>query len=389
MNRRDFLGGATVALFTPRFARAQGRPSSALRQSPSYGNVLMLVELKGGNDGLNTVVPYADTAYYSLRPRIAIKRDDVMQLDARTGLHPSLAPLMPLWQAHEIAIVQGIGYPNPNLSHFRSIEIWDTASRANEYLTDGWLARVFAAAPVPKNYAAEGVVVGSSELGPLAGSGARAVALANTEQFLRQAKLAQPTRGEGSRALAHILKVEADVAQAAAGLNGNRSFRTEFPQGPFGNAVRTAAQVIASESGIAAVRLSLNGFDTHQNQPGIHANLLRQLAEGLVALKNALGELGRWDSTLIVTYAEFGRRPQENGSNGTDHGTASAHVLLGGRVRGGLYGEAPRLDRLEGGNLVHAVDFRSLYATVLDKWWRVPSTGPLGGRFTALDLVRS
>jgi uncharacterized protein (DUF1501 family) len=296
---------------------------------------------------------------------------------------------MPLWQARELAIVQGVGYPSPNLSHFRSIEIWDTASRAEEYLTDGWLARTFAAAPVPKRFAADGVVVGAAELGPLAGGGARAVALANTEQFLRQAKLAQPAEARGNRALAHLLKVEADVVQAAAGLNGNREFRTQFPQGPFGSAVKTAAQVVASEAGVAAVRISLNGFDTHQNQPGTHANLLRQLAEGLVALRAALQELGRWDSTLVVTYAEFGRRPQENGSNGTDHGTAAAHFALGGRVKGGLYGEAPRLDRLEGGNLGHAVDFRSVYATVLERWWAVPAAGPLGGRFPSLDVLRA
>ena len=386
MKRRDFLlasATAGVAILAPRFAAAQGAAAAG------YSQLLVLVELKGGNDGLNTVVPYADTAYYGLRPRIAIRRDDVLQLDGRTGLHPSLAPLMPLWQSRELAIVQGVGYPSPNLSHFRSIEIWDTASRAEEYLTDGWLARTFAAAPVPKRFAADGVVVGASELGPLAGGGARAVALANTEQFLRQAKLAQPAQAQGNRALAHLLKVEADVHQAAAGLNGNREFRTQFPQGPFGNAVRTAAQVVASEAGVAAVRITLNGFDTHQNQPGMHANLLRQLAEGLVALRAALQELGRWDSTLVLTYAEFGRRPQENGSNGTDHGTAAAHFALGGRVKGGLYGDAPRLDRLEGGNLTHAVDFRSLYATALERWWGVPSSGPLGGRFSPLDLVRA
>jgi uncharacterized protein (DUF1501 family) len=383
MKRRDFLlasATAGVAVFAPRIALAQGA---------GYSQLLVLVELKGGNDALNTVVPYADAAYYGLRPRIAIRRDDVLQLDGRTGLHPSLAPLMPLWQARELAIVQGVGYPSPNLSHFRSIEIWDTASRAEEYLTDGWLARTFAAAPVPKRFAADGVVVGAAELGPLAGGGARAVALANTEQFLRQAKLAQPAEARGNRALAHLLKVEADVVQAAAGLNGNREFRTQFPQGPFGNAVKTAAQVVASEAGVAAVRISLSGFDTHQNQPGTHANLLRQLAEGLVALRAALQELGRWDSTLVVTYAEFGRRPQENGSNGTDHGTAAAHFALGGRVKGGLYGEAPRLDRLEGGNLVHAVDFRSVYATVLERWWGVPAAGPLGGRFPSLDVLRA
>ena len=384
MDRRRFLqhsSAAAAAFLGARIARAQ--------TASGYRNLLVLVELKGGNDGLNTVVPYADPTYYALRPRIAVRRDDVLQLDDRTGLHPALAPLLPMWQARELAIIQGVGYPEPNLSHFRSIEIWDTASRADEYLTDGWLARAFAAARPPTGFAADGVVVGSSELGPLAGGGARAVALANTEQFLRQAKLAQPAQARGNRALAHILKVEGDIAQAAASLNGNRQFRTEFPPGPFGNAVRTAAQVIASEAGVAAVRLTLNGFDTHQNQPGAHANLLRQLAEGLVALRAALQELARWDSTLILTYAEFGRRAQENGSNGTDHGTANAHFALGGRVKGGLHGEAPRFDRLDGGNLVHAVDFRSVYATALEKWWGVPSAGALAGRFPTLDLLRA
>jgi uncharacterized protein (DUF1501 family) len=147
--------------------------------------------------------------------------------------------------------------------------------------------------------------------------------------------------------------------------------------------------VVASNAGVAAVRLSLNGFDTHQNQPGLHANLLRQLAEGLAALRGALVELERWNSTLVLTYAEFGRRVQENGSNGTDHGTANVHFALGGRVKGGFLGAAPRLDRLENGNLVHAVEFRSLYATVLERWWGVPSDRALGGRFPTLDLLKA
>jgi uncharacterized protein (DUF1501 family) len=384
MDRRDFLktsAAASLAVLAPRVAVAQG--------AAGYRNLLVLVELKGGNDGLNSVVPYADPGYARLRPRLGVKRDDVLQLDARTGLHPSLAALMLLWEARELAIVQGIGYPNPNLSHFRSIEIWDTASRAEEYLGEGWLARAFAAHPAPKGFAADGVVVGSQDLGPLAGGSARAIALANTDQFQRQARMAQPVQARGNSALSHILKVEADVAQAAAGLQGSHAFRTEFPQGPFGNVVKTAAQVIAAPAGVAAVRLTLNGFDTHQNQPGVHANLLKQLGEGLTALKSALVELGRWESTLVVTYAEFGRRPQENGSNGTDHGTASAHFVAGGRVRGGLYGQAPQFDRLEGGNLLHAVDFRSLYATVLERWWGVPATSALGGRFAPLDVLRA
>jgi uncharacterized protein (DUF1501 family) len=141
---------------------------------------------------------------------------------------------------------------------------------------------------------------------------------------------------------------------------------------------------------VAVIKLSLNGFDTHSNQAGTHARLLQTLADGLVALKHALIELGRWDSTLVMTYAEFGRRARQNLSGGTDHGSAAAHFLAGGRIKGGLYGPAPALDRLDGnGNLPFAIDFRELYATVLERWWGTDSVGPLRGRFRALDLVRA
>jgi uncharacterized protein (DUF1501 family) len=296
---------------------------------------------------------------------------------------------MPLWEARELAIVQGVGYPGPNLSHFRSIEIWDTASRSDQYLAEGWLARAFAANPVPAQFAAGGVAVGGADMGPLAGGGTRAIALTSPEIFLRQARLAKPAGAGRNRALDHILKVEAGIVEAAARLDAGAQFRTEFPRGPFGNAVRVAAQLAANSSGVAAVRLSLGGFDTHQNQPAIHQRLLGELAEGLAALKSALVEASRWDSTLVMTYAEFGRRPQENLSNGTDHGTAAAHFVAGGRVKGGLYGAPPRLDDLDGGNLRHSVDFRSLYATALERWWGFAGAQALNGRFEPLDLLRT
>ncbi|MBL8384392.1 MAG: DUF1501 domain-containing protein [Burkholderiales bacterium] len=382
LRRRLLLGmaGGPTLLLAPRAGLAQPRP----------GRLLVLVELKGANDGLNTVVPYADAHYYALRPRIAIRPEDVLALSPTTGLHPALAPLLPVWRAGELAIVEGVGYPQPNLSHFRSIEIWDTASSAQEVLQEGWLTRAFVARPVPDGYLADGVAVGGTDLGPLAGA-PRGVALADPEQFLRQARLIDGERGTPARnaALRHILQVEANIAGAAARLNAHHVFRTAFPAGPFGAQVRTAAQVAANPAGVAAIRLSLGGFDTHQNQPGIHANLLRQLGEGLAALKGALEEIGRWDDALIMTYAEFGRRPRENQSMGTDHGTAAPHFVMGGRVRGGLAGAPPRLDRLDtGGNLSHAVDFRALYATVLERWWQVPSAPVLGGRFAPLDLLR-
>ena len=384
MPRRQFLsfGAAGLAsLWLPQTSLAQA--------TPGYRRLLVLIELKGGNDALNTVVPYADAAYYALRPRLAVRRDDVLQLDERTGLHPALKPLQALWHAGDLAIVQGVGYPKPNLSHFRSIEIWDTASRSDETLTDGWLARAFVAQPVPAGFAADGVVVGSNDLGPLNGTGTRTIALNETEQFLRQAKLAGGPSRAGNAALKHILKVQGDIVQAASHLNPNVALQTEFPKNPFGNAVRTAAQLAANQAGVGAIRLTLNGFDTHQNQPAVHARLLGELAEGIAALKSALVEIDRWNSTLVMTYAEFGRRPQENNSNGTDHGTAAAHFVAGGLVRGGLYGQAPQLDRLESGNLAYAVDFRSLYATALERWWGVRSEGPLNGRYPVLELLKT
>jgi uncharacterized protein (DUF1501 family) len=388
MKRRDFLqalgvGGLALANFESASLAWAAAPPGA-----TYRNLLILVELKGGNDGLNTVVPYSDSEYYNLRPKIAIKRDEVLQLDYRLGLHPALQPLMPLWTGKQLAVVSGVGYPEPNLSHFRSIEIWDTAANSNQFLDQGWLARTFAGNPAPAAFAADGVIIGSNDLGPLSG-GTRVVALANTEQFLRQARLAGPSGSSHNHALDHILKVEGDITQAAGSFNADYPYKTEFPKGGFGDAVKTACQVIASKAGVAVVRITLNGFDTHQGQPGTQANLLRQFGEGMVALKGALEEIGRWDSTLVMTYAEFGRRPKENLSNGTDHGTANAHFVLGGRVKGGLYGQPPQLRSLDGnGNLPFAVDFRSMYATALEKWWGLASADPLGGRFQTLDVVK-
>ncbi|KGS06968.1 DUF1501 domain-containing protein [Burkholderia sp. ABCPW 111] len=414
MKRRDFLalaslaGAAGVSLAAPHAFAATAAASGAIGaagapRAARYSNLLILVELKGGNDGLNTVIPYADPLYRALRPTIGIKREQVVQLDERAALHPALAPLMPIWRDGRLAIVDGVGYPQPNLSHFRSIEIWDTASRADEYLREGWLTRAFAQASVPPGFAADGVVLGSAEMGPLA-NGARAIALVNPAQFIRAARLVQPVSlREQNPALAHVIDVENDIVKAADRLRphaGTPALATAFPGGPFGASVKTAMQVLAAcdapqrtpmpGQGVAVLRLTLNGFDTHQNQPGQQAGLLKQLAEGLVAMRSALTELGRWNDTLVMTYAEFGRRARENQSNGTDHGTAAPHFVMGGRVRGGLYGAPPALARLDGnGNLPVAVDFRQLYATVLGPWWGLDATSVLEQRFEPLPLLRA
>lgn len=404
MKRRSFLSmgaAAGATLWLPRAFGAQAAAQSG-PMSRGYGNLLILVELKGGNDGLNTVIPFADPTYYQLRKNIGIKREQAIQLDERTALHPSLQPLMPLWQSQQLAIVQGVSYAQPNLSHFRSIEIWDTASRSDQYLREGWLTRAFAQAPVPAGFAADGVVIGSAEMGPLA-NGARAIALVNPVQFVKASHLATPVSlHERNPELAYILDVENDIVKAADRLRptqGQAQLKTAFPGGAFGSSIKTAMQVLAagdtaqgqpkSGQGVAVIRLTLNGFDTHQNQPGQQAALLKQLAEGFASMKSALVELGRWDETLVMTYAEFGRRPRENQSNGTDHGTVAPHFVMGGRVRGGLYGVPPVLARLDGnGNLPVGVDFQQLYATVLGPWWGLDASAILQQRFEPLPLLR-
>jgi uncharacterized protein (DUF1501 family) len=344
VNRREFLS-ATAALGA--CALVPSTNTSARPFQPTgQPKILILVELKGGNDGLNTVIPFADPAYAALRPTIGIHRDHVLQLDERTGLHPSMQPLMPLWRDGELAIVQGVGYPQQNLSHFRSMEIWDTASHANQYLHDGWLARAFGAETAAPGFA---MSFGSAEAEPFSG-----VAIPDSSPVQKQ------------------------------------TFKTPFPADPFGRSIKTAMQTLASAQTVSVMRLTLNGFDTHQNQPVQHARLLGQLSNGLVAMQSALTELGRWNDALVMTYAEFGRGPRENESGGTDHGMSAPHFVTGGRVSGGLYGAAPALTRLDGnGNLPMSVDFRQMYATVLRSWRSMDADAILGGKFETLPILRA
>lgn len=400
MNRRHFLRAGAASLG---IAAIHPALASAAARSPDYARLLILVELKGGNDGLNTVIPYASPRYAQLRPTIGIARDQVIALDGQTGLHPAMQALMPLWQRRELAIVQGVSYPSPNLSHFRSIEIWNTASASNQYLDSGWLARSFQKNPVPPGFVSDAVVIGSAEMGPLA-NGAHAIALVNPQQFLRASNLIHPGDISGENPeLAHVLEVEHEIQRAADRLrpeNGQTMLRTSFPPGNFGNLVKTAMQIVADSEtrasqrvpgrGVAAIRLTLNGFDTHHDQPGRHQNLLKQFSEGMAAMRGALAEMNRWSSTLVMTYSEFGRRAGENDSRGTDHGTVAPHFIAGGAVRGGLYGVPPALDRLDpNGNLPVGVDFRSVYATVLEHWWGIASRPVLGQRFPLLPVLRA
>ena len=392
INRREFIAAlsaaaaAGVGVFAAPGAFAQSPTTTA---TSLYKRLLILVELKGANDGLNTFVPYADPAYYALRPTIGIKRDQVLQLNDKFGLHPALDLLMPMWAKGELAAVTGLGYPQPNLSHFRSIEIWDTASNANDYLAEGWLARAFATVAPPKSFVADGIAVGGGDLGPLA-NGSRALSIASTEAFVRQAKLADPHGRASNKALQHILRLEGEAQSAALNIDPKVTLKTEFPTHAFGQQVKTAMQVVAASPGVAALRVGLGSFDTHQGQPGTQQALLKQLAEGINAIRQASIELGRWQDTAIVTYCEFGRRAKENQSNGTDHGTANTQFVIGGGVKGGLYGSHPSLTQLSGdGNLLFTTDYRALYSTLLTQWWGfsgAQSEKVLAGKYAPLSL---
>jgi len=393
MNRRELLASSLAAPIGIGFS---GFPSLGFAQKISnQDRVLILVELKGGNDSLNTVIPYANALYAQYRPTIGIKQDEVIRIDSQQGLHPSLAPLVPIWEKNELAIVQGVGYPDPNLSHFRSIDIWNTASKSAEYLSEGWVARGMKnglQAAAGKAFTSEGVLIGINEQGPLAG--AEAISLRQTESFVNQSRLAMPAELAANTSFAHILGVERAIVDAANGLRGDKyAFKTEFPNGGFGQSVQTAAQIVAGQrgkAGVPVIVLSLGSFDTHVNQPGNHANLLKQLAEGLAALRHALTEVGAWDRTLVMTYSEFGRRARQNQSNGTDHGTAAAHFVMGGAVRGGLVGQAPDLARLDSSqNLRYTTDFRQLQATVAKGWWGVNPELVVRGKFDLLPLLRA
>lgn len=388
MNRRDLLKYAGLGAFiatVPAPLRALAQQAGPLARR----RTLVLVELKGGNDGLNTVIPYSDPLYYELRPQLAVAKDGVLPLGGGLGFNPALKPLMAAWDKGELAIVRGVGYPQPNRSHFRSIEIWETASKSEETLHEGWVA---AALKGGIGKAADGIIVGDYEFGPLQGPAMRNVIFQQPEQFIAQAKrMKAMEQANAGGALGHLLRVRADLRGATQQLeplfDQEPQFATEFPKTPFGNQAKVAAQLIVAGAEVPAIKISLRSFDTHVNQRGQHDRLLGVLADGLAALRGALIESGRWNETLVMTYSEFGRRVRENANRGTDHGTASPHLILGGTVKGGFHGIQPRLDDLTDGDLKFSVDYRALYATVARRWWGI--AGDIGrlGTYKPLNLV--
>ncbi|MPW18500.1 DUF1501 domain-containing protein [Paraburkholderia sp. CNPSo 3157] len=392
MKRREFLSmaAATGAVLSMPRAFSASVPTSGVVPQPyacataagHRGKLLILIELKGGNDGLNTVVPFADPAYYALRRHIAIPRDRAIALDERMALHPSLRPLLPLWRGGQLAVVQGVGCAQANPSHFRSMEIWDTGSRADVYRRDGWLARAFAQWRVPQ-VSALAATFGRVEAGPFAGLSFAHASRDSWAHVLNPDDARCFNRSNVN--LADDDRVTGDAFDASI---APPTRPATFPDS-IDAALRTARDS-AQPGSYGAIRVTLDGFDTHANQPGRHAALLEELAQGCATLHAELARHGRWNDTLIITYSEFGRSARENMVRGTEHGGAAAHFMMGGRVRGGMYGQPPDLARLDGtGQLPVAIDFRRLYATVLGPFWALDARGILQDDVKPLPLLRA
>jgi len=338
--------------------------------------ILILVELKGGNDGLNTLIPYADPTYRELRPGIGVARDHTIQLDEKVGLHDKLEPLMEAWQARDLAIVQGVGYPYPNRSHFRSIEIWDTASASNQTLSEGWIAQAFEGTALPKGVGVDSIVVDTNAL-PSTGPSLRTIVMQDAENFLRQAQALKDAGGMndgGNPALRHLMAVRQEINAAAKGLS-DRLRAAPAPKEAYsqelllGRQLELATKVLTARVPVVAIKMALGGFDTHANQVQPHERLLGFLAAGLATLRRNLIAADLWNDVLVMTYSEFGRRARQNASGGTDHGTAAPLFAMGGGVKGGLHGAYPSLSDLSDGDLKHTVDFRSVFATVAYGCW--------------------
>lgn len=333
---------------------------------PKKHKRLILIELQGGNNGLNTIIPYSNPTYYHLRPNISIPKNRILTINKDIGFHPAMSKLKDIFDAKELSIVQGVGYPNPNRSHFRSIEIWNTASKSDEYLNKGWLNQFnFIQKPDIK-----GIVL-AGDYGPLAGESKQVIKLHNIQQFLHQALKFQPHQSIlKNDNVIHILNIEQAIQKNAsilkASLQNPKAIPFSFKASAFSQQMHRATKIINSAKDIPFLKVTLASFDTHMNQSKIHTRLLTELSEGISTLRDNLIKSGEWENTTIMTYSEFGRRVSENASEGTDHGTASVQFIIGGSIKGGVYGTHPSLDNLDkNGDLIYHTDFRTVYKNMI------------------------
>ncbi len=383
--------GAVVPQFVARTAQAA---------APGLDNVLVVLEMTGGNDGLNTVIPYADDLYHKARPTLRQTKDVVIRLDDHVGLHSGMKGLRPLWEQGQLAVVQGVGYPNPNRSHFEAMDIWQSAD-PKRVITTGWLGR--AAAEINDGRGAVPIMHLGPNRQPLALSGAPgggAVSVNNEHSFRLEITGGKVAEQKARRRLLEELSApagkagEGDLAsfvrrQQVRTLTAVEDLR-ELLEGP--NAVprqgsglnqklQLIAALIAKGFGTRIFYTSIDGFDTHAGQAPTHNNLVSELADSVAAFFRTLKTTGHDGRVQLMTFSEFGRRVHENGSRGTDHGAASCLFVAGPSVKGGVVGKHPSLLDLDADDLKFHTDFRRLYATLLDGWLGCDSKAVLGTKW--------
>ncbi len=359
---------------------------------------LVLLQLSGGNDGLSMVVPHGDDAYHRLRPTIRHRAEDVLRLDERRGLHPALAGLRRHFDAGRVALVEGAGYPDPNRSHFRSMDIWQAADPRGRDLPEGWVGRLMGAVHGTEADPSRVIHLGAtvpyalfSTRHPPASflrpEGYRWIRNAERIRELEERLRPGPAESPGLELVRRVMRAAGESSSAVLGAVERYRPTVDYPRTDLADDLCVAAALVHGDLGCRVVSLELSGFDTHNDQRRRHDQLMQTLDEGLAAFLDDLGasEVGR--STVVLAFSEFGRRVAENGSQGTDHGTAGPVLVAGHGVRGGFHGRSPALDELADGDLVHTTDFRAVYAALIRGCFGVDPEPVLGGRFEGLELL--
>lgn len=397
IHRRKFLQLGTLATgssMLPKFLKAFERSHGEM----GGNKVLVVLQLSGGNDGLNTVIPVRNDIYYRERPGISIAKDKALSLQSDSGLHPALTHLKTLYDEGNLAILQNVGYPNPDRSHFRSMDIWQSASNSNEYLNSGWLGRYLDAQCV--NCSRPTQVLEMDDMLSLALSGNQMKGLA-----LRDPKrLYETSRDPFFRDLidagshietgdpdSYLYKVMAETVSSADYIfeqSKQHPGTTTYPNTEIGKNFKTIASLIASEINTRVYYVSLGSFDTHAGQQVKQEKLFSELNDALKPFTDDLKSSHRFEDTLIISFSEFGRRVGENGSGGTDHGTANNMFLVSGGLKNkGMLNEMPDLSRLDDGDLEMQLDFKRVYATVLNKWLQADDHLILGKQYDYLNFI--
>lgn len=373
-------------------------------QNASGGNVLVVVQLSGGNDGLNTVIPFADEAYEKNRIVLRIPKDQVLKIDEHLGLHPQMTGFRKLIDDGRLGIAQGVGYPNPDRSHFRSMDIWHTARPTVEDKRDGWLGRALDCSPAGSGGDVPALHLGASP-SPLALLSLKTAvpSIESLEGFRLRAdggalplpslsKLTEAARPDAPELLEFMRKSALYAyasSQEVQEVLKQEKEASPYPGFALAQKLKQIAQLIDAGLGTRIYYVSHDGFDTHSNQLAGHAALLNELSAAVSAFIDDLAGRGQLDRVVVLCFSEFGRRVRENASQGTDHGTAAPVFLAGGRVQAGMLGAQPSLTDLDGeGDLKFHTDFRRLYATLLESWLACPSEAVLGQKFEPLPILK-